>query len=257
MTGLADELARALAGNELFLVYQPKVALPSRRWCGVEALARWHHPERGLLPPIEFIPVAESSGLIRQLTQRVLDLALAQLREWGADGLAVPIAVNISARDIEEGFPDLFERACRQNAVQPELVTFELTETATHDLINLLDVGTRLRLKKARLSIDDFGTGYSSVVQLHQLPFSELKIDQLFVSELGTSADARTIVRAVVDLAHALGLNVVAEGVEDRHALEFLIKVSCDEVQGFYFSHPVEAAKITELWRALAGRKPA
>ncbi len=249
MAGLADDLRRALDGDELFLVYQPKVALSSGRWTGVEALLRWRHAGRGMVPPNLFIPVAEASGLMRPLTARVLDMALAQGAAWSRAGLDVPIAVNLSARDIEPGFPDQFERACAERKAAPTQFTFELTETATHDLIDLLDVATRLRLKGTRLSIDDFGTGYSSVVQLHRLPFCELKIDRLFVSELESSAEARTIVRAITDLAHALGLVVVAEGPENGGEVAFLTEIGCDQAQGYYFSRPVEAAALPAIWQ--------
>ena len=211
---LAEDLAVALRTNELRLVYQPKVSLTTSRWTGVEALLRWQHPTRGLVPPTEFIPIAEANGLMRPLTERVIGMALDRWREWFEAGYEIGIAINLSAKDIQPDFPDRFELACAEKSVAPTMITFELTETATHDLTDLLDIATRLRLKGPRLSIDDFGTGYSSVVQLHRLPFSELKVDRVFVSELSISADARTIVRAIVDLAHALDLTVVAEGPE-------------------------------------------
>lgn len=253
MTDLADDLGRALGGDELFLVYQPKLALASERWSGVEALLRWRHPVRGLVPPNLFIPLAEEGGLMRPLTERVIDMALDRWGEWHRAGLDVSIAINLSAKDIEPDLPDRFERACAAKSVIPGKITFELTETATHDVTDLLDIATRLRLKGPLLSIDDFGTGYSSVVQLHRLPFCELKIDRLFVSELETSPEARTIVRAITDLAHALDLTTVAEGVETAPQQRFLADIGCDEAQGFLFSRPIEAKALPGVW---ASRDP-
>jgi EAL domain-containing protein (putative c-di-GMP-specific phosphodiesterase class I) len=254
MSALADDLRRALLGNEFFLVYQPKVSLTSGRWTGVEALLRWRHPELGLVPPGQFIPFAEAEGLMQPLTARVIAMALERCAVWQRAGFDIAIAINLSARDIEPGFPDGFESACSAATVAPRRIAFELTETATHNLIDLLDVATRLRLKGTRLSIDDFGTGYSSVVQLHRLPFSEVKIDRIFVSELESSTEARTIVRAIVDLAHALGLGVIAEGPETAREVEFLTEIGCDQAQGYFFARPTEADAIPALWRT---RNPA
>ncbi len=249
MSSLAGDLRRALKSDELFLVYQPKVSLTTSRWTGVEALLRWRHPERGLVPPNHFIPIAEASGMMRPLTERVIDMALDRWGEWNRRSCEIGIAINLSAKDIEPDFPDRFEQACLARAVSPGMITFELTETATHDVTDLLDIATRLRLKGPRLSIDDFGTGYSSVVQLHRLPFCELKIDRLFVSEVETSPEARTIVRAIVNLAHALDLTVVAEGPETPGEVEFLTDIGCDQAQGYYFSRPVEGAALLDVWR--------
>jgi len=249
MSSLAEDLAHALHTNELRLVYQPKVSLQTSRWTGVEALLRWQHPSRGFVPPNQFIPVAEAAGLMRPLTEGVIHMALSQWREWFRAGYEIGIAINLSAKDIEPNFPDRFEQICAETSVAPTMITFELTETATNDVTDLLDIATRLRLKGPRLSIDDFGTGYSSVVQLHRLPFCELKIDRLFVSELSVSAEARTIVRAINDLAHALGLVVVAEGPEHPEEVDFLAEIGCDQAQGYYFSRPVEAAELITVWK--------
>jgi EAL domain-containing protein (putative c-di-GMP-specific phosphodiesterase class I) len=249
MNSLAADLAGALDTGQLFLVYQPKVSLATGQWSGVEALLRWQHPERGMVPPNHFIPIAESSGLMRPLTDRVIDMALDRWCEWNRAGLGIKIAINLSAKDIEPDFPDRFERTCVAKGVSPESIVFELTETATHDVTDLLDIATRLRVKGTRLSIDDFGTGYSSVVQLHRLPFSELKIDRLFVSELESSTEARTIVRAIVDLAHALDLTVVAEGTESESEVGFLAGLGCDEAQGYFFSRPLDPIALAALWR--------
>jgi EAL domain-containing protein (putative c-di-GMP-specific phosphodiesterase class I) len=249
VTTLAEDLARALRTNELRLVYQPKVSLQTSRWTGVEALLRWQHPTRGSVPPTQFIPVAEAAGLMRPLTDRVIGMALDQWHIWFRSGYEIGIAINLSAKDIQPDFPDKFEQTCAERSVAPTMITFELTETATHDVTDLLDIATRLRLKGPRLSIDDFGTGYSSVVQLHRLPFCELKIDRVFVSELSTSAEVRTIVRAINDLAHALGLIVVAEGPEQPGEVDFLTEIGCEQAQGYYFSRPVEAAELLTVWQ--------
>lgn len=247
--GFAAALQRALDRDEFFLVYQPKVSLASGRWTGVEALLRWRQPEQGLIPPAKFVPIAEAEGLMQPLTARVIAMALERCAAWQRNGLDIAVAINLSARDIEPELPDRFEGACAAATVAPTRLTFELTETATHDLIDLLDVATRLRLKGTRLSIDDFGTGYSSVVQLHRLPFSEVKIDRVFVAELESSPEARTIVRAIVDLAHALGLEVIAEGPETGREVEFLTEIGCDQAQGYFFARPAEADGIPALWR--------
>ncbi|MEZ5830830.1 MAG: EAL domain-containing response regulator [Dongiaceae bacterium] len=239
VTGLSDALAR----QELYLVHQPKVALASRTIAGVEALMRWQHETRGMIPPLDFIPLAESSAFIDQLTYWVCGAACAQLAQWDTEGIALGIAVNISARNLHDPrFPDLLENQCRSTGVAPARMTLELTETAAmQDAVQMMDVLTRLRLKGFNLSIDDFGTGYSSLVQLHRLPFNEIKIDRAFVADCTTSVESRSIVRVVIDLAHALGMKAVAEGVESVEVLDLLHELGCDEAQGYFISRPIAA----------------
>jgi EAL domain-containing protein (putative c-di-GMP-specific phosphodiesterase class I) len=242
VAGLATALERA----EFHLLYQPKVALESGEITGVEALIRWQHAVRGIVSPLDFIPFAESSTFIDQLTRWVGKAACEQLRAWDEGGVALDIALNISARNLHEPrFADLLEGQCRNAGVAPGRVTLELTETAAmQDAVQMMDVLTRLRLKGFKLAIDDFGTGYSSLVQLHRLPFSEIKIDRAFVADCATSAESRSIVRLVIDLAHALGMKSVAEGVESAEALDLLRALGCDQAQGYFISRPIAAGDV-------------
>jgi EAL domain-containing protein (putative c-di-GMP-specific phosphodiesterase class I)/FixJ family two-component response regulator len=243
------ELSAALDRAEFNLLYQPKVALESGEITGVEALIRWQHQSRGTISPLDFIPFAESSIFIDQLTHWVNKAACEQLCAWDAAGAALDMALNISARNLHEPrFADVLEAQCRNAGVAPARVTLELTETAAmHDAVQMLDVLTRLRLKGFKLAIDDFGTGYSSLVQLHRMPFSEIKIDRAFVIDCTTSAESRSIVRLVIDLAHALGMKAVAEGVESADALDLLRELGCDQAQGYFISRPIAAGNVPDM----------
>jgi EAL domain-containing protein (putative c-di-GMP-specific phosphodiesterase class I) len=239
---LLDALEQALDKGGLRLVYQPKVAADDGRLVRVEALLRWNHPEFGPVPPSRFVPLAEDHGLIDQLTQWVLRKALRQWREWKAADLDTAVAVNISAVSLEHlDFPDLVERLCRGLHVPTDRLVLELTEGSTQPLIKLMDTLTRFRIKGVGLAIDDFGTGFSGLIQLRRLPFTEVKIDRQFVTDLPTSRDDAVIVRSVVDLAHGLGLMVTAEGVETIEQLAALRELGCDLVQGYLLSQPLEA----------------
>ena len=242
----AAGLLTALERTEFSLAYQPKVWLDSGEIGGVEALIRWQHPARGAISPLDFIPFAESSAVIDQLTHWVMGAACAQLNAWGAEGVTLDIAVNVSARNLHEPrLADLLEAQCRAAGVAPARITLELTETAAmQDAAQMMDVLTRLRLKGFKLAIDDFGTGYSSLVQLHRLPFSEIKIDRTFVADCTKSDESRSIVRVVIDLARALGMRSVAEGVESAEALDLLRALGCDEAQGYFISRPIAAAEV-------------
>jgi EAL domain-containing protein (putative c-di-GMP-specific phosphodiesterase class I) len=198
--------------------------------------------------PADFIPVAERSGLIRQLTDRVLDKALTQCRAWRDAGLSVPIAVNISSRSLADpAFPDEVSTRVAAKGLSPSLLRLEITEN-----VIMSDAGRsivalgRLRDTGVSISIDDFGTGFSSLSYLHDFKVDELKLDRSFVSNIPTDEAARTIVRATIDLAHALGLIVVAEGVEDEQTLHALAGLHCDAAQGYFLSRPLTAAAITE-----------
>jgi EAL domain-containing protein (putative c-di-GMP-specific phosphodiesterase class I) len=241
----AQRLAEALDAGELFLEYQPKIALDTMRPFGVEALLRWRHPERGLVPPMNFIPVAEGSDLIHRLTQWVLNEALRQREIWSGNQLSMSVAVNLSAKNVDGD--DLAELLSRVGAPAQELraLILELTETAAmRNADQATDMLTRLRIKGVGLSIDDFGTGYSSLSQLQRLPFSEVKIDKSFVMDCVNSKDNAAIVYAVIDLSHRLGLKVVAEGVETADALRLLAKAGCDAAQGYFISKPIGGDKI-------------
>lgn len=242
---LLDAFEQALGSGGLRLVYQPKVATDDGRLVRVEALVRWTHATMGAVPPARFVPLAEKYGLIDALTQWALRTALRQWRVWQREGLDTSVAVNISAVSLEHlDFPDLVERLCRALDVPTDRLVLELTEGATQPLIKLMDTLTRFRIKGVGLAIDDFGTGYSGLTQLRRLPFTEIKIDREFVTDLATSRDDAMIVRSVVDLAHGLGLQVTAEGVETIEQLAALRALGCDLVQGYLLAHPLEAQEL-------------
>ncbi len=242
---LLDELERTLRQGGLRLVYQPKVHALDGSLVRVEALVRWAHSELGAIPPSRFVPLAEQHGLIDDLTQWALRTALRQWRDWRAAGLDTSVAVNISAISLEQlDFPDLVERLCRALSVPTDRLVLELTEGATQPLINMMDTLTRFRIKGVGLALDDFGTGYSGLMQLRRLPFSEIKIDRQFVTELTTSRDDQVIVRSVIELAHGLGLKVTAEGVETAEQLSLLRALGCDLIQGYLLAHPLEADEL-------------
>ena len=246
---LSSELADAIDADHLFLEYQPKVDLRLGRIVGVEALARWKHPLHGIIQPDEFIALAEQSDLIHRLTDWAVVTAAKQTVIWQRDNLALDVAVNVSARDIEDReLPERLDRHCRDAGSSPGSMTLELTETsAMREAVQMMDVLTRLRLKGFRLSIDDFGTGYSSLVQLQRLPFSEVKIDRSFVIQMTKNKGCRVIAEIVVDLARKLELKSVAEGVEDEAALNLLAGMGCDMAQGYFLSRPVAADRIPKL----------
>ncbi len=252
---LLEGFERALINNRLFMTYQPKVAADDGRLIRVEALVRWNDPQLGLVGPSRFVPLAERHGLIDQLTQWGLRTSLRQWLEWQAHGLDTCVAFNISALSLEQlDFPDLVERMCRGLGVPTERLVLELTEGATQPLIKLMDTLTRFRIKGIGLAIDDFGTGYSSLVQLRQLPFTEVKIDRLFIDDLARSRDSRTIVKAIIDLAHGLDLTATAEGVETAEQLAILRELGCDLVQGYLIAQPLPAAELGP-WNARHKRR--
>jgi predicted signal transduction protein with EAL and GGDEF domain len=240
------ELRSALDHDVIEVHYQPKAETETGRICGVEALARWHHPERGMIGPLEFIPLAEQSGLIDQLTYQVLAQSLNQCRQWREDGIYLPVAVNLSTRCLATPqFIDVVAGLLRDNNVPPAMLTLEITESAMiGNVEQAIDVLTRVRELGVRLSIDDFGTGYSSMAHLQRMPINELKIDKCFVSRLNTEANDRAIVRAVLELARDLNLQVVAEGVEDRETLDQLGLLGCGISQGYLFSRPLPPADL-------------
>jgi diguanylate cyclase (GGDEF)-like protein len=244
---LLGDLRRALdAGDQIVLHYQPKMDLALGQLNGVEALARWHHPERGLVMPGDFIPAAENTALIQRLTHHVLDQALGQARAWLDAGTPTPVAVNLSTRCLlDDAFPrdvlDLLDR----HALPPALLHLEITESAIMaDPDKALHVLRLLHQAEIRLSIDDFGTGYSSMAYLKQLPVDEIKIDRSFVTHMTTDPNDATLVRSAIDLGHNLGLAVVAEGVEDQATLDHLRDLGCDLAQGYHLGRPTPADRI-------------
>ena len=242
---LATELQLAIERGELSLVFQPKVEIASGRLAGVEALARWTHPSLGAIEPARFVPLAERFGVIDQLTDWLVRAALKQWLGWKDQGLKTNLAVNISALSLRDiYFPDYLHRLCLIEGVPPCCLTVEVTEGATQHLVRLLDTLTRFRIKGMSLSLDDFGTGYSSLLQLRQLPYSELKIDRCFVRDAARSRESRLIVKAVIDLAHGLGLSATAEGVEDEETLGLLAGFGCDNAQGYFIARPMAGAEL-------------
>ena len=224
------------------LHYQPKVSLVTGKITGFEALLRWQHPTHGLVPPLEFISVLEDTGLIVSVGEWVVRTVCEQIREWQNQGLVPqPVSVNLSARQFQQqDLEAIIDRTLRATEIDPQLLEFELTEsvlmkeaeTATNALQNLKSFGVQI-------SMDDFGTGYSSLAYLKRFPLDVLKIDRAFVRDVTTDSDDATIIVAMINLAHSLGLKVVAEGVETKAQLLFLIEHGCDEMQGYYFSRPL------------------
>ncbi len=246
---LMSDLRKAVDGNELVLVYQPKVSLAGGPDHGVEALVRWHHPARGVVPPIDFIPFAEQTGYIRAITQWVLAEGISQCAVWRSEGLHINVSINLSARDVmDTTLPDRVAALLQVHGCAAQWITLEITESAIlddpgHAVENL----QRLSALGCKLSIDDYGTGYSSLAYLRRLPLNELKIDKSFVMGMVRDASDSVIVRSTIELAHNMGLVVVAEGVEDEATLERLRTLGCDIVQGFFLSRPL-AADLVQAW---------
>lgn len=246
---LTRDLRYALASHDLVLYYQPKVEIKSGIVLGVEALVRWRHPSYGMVPPDQFIPLAEQTGLINALTLRLLDSAIQQCRSWLDSGIKLGVSVNLSTWNLREPMlPETIYEMLHQYDVPPDLLHLELTESAVMaDTERSIEVLNRLSSLGIHVSIDDFGTGYSSLAYLKRLPVEELKIDRSFVMHITeVEADAK-IVHSTITMAHSLGLSVVAEGVENQAALDLLEKYDCDLAQGYYLSRPVPAADL-EHW---------
>ena len=244
---LMGELRQAVELNELTLLYQPKIPLRTSTDHYVEALVRWQHPGRGLVPPAEFIQFAEETGYIRVITQWVLKNAIAQCALWRRDGLPMNVAINISARDLMDvQLPEQFAALLQAHDCAAQWITLEITESAIlDDPGHAVEILGRLHALGCRISIDDYGTGYSSLACLRRLPLDELKIDRSFVMDMAHDASDAMIVRSTIDLAHNMGLTVVAEGVDDEVVLERLRALGCDLVQGYLLCRPLQAAEVS------------
>ena len=250
---LERELRRAVERNELVLYYQPQSDVGTRTRVGMEALVRWQHPDRGLLPPGEFIDLAEESGIINQIGDWVLNEVCRQLAEWHDKGIStLPVAVNVASAQLESG--DLAEKvrcALEQHNIDPGLLKLEITENtlvdSTEAIIQQMHV-----LKKigVALEIDDFGTGYSSLSYLKRFPIDTIKIDRMFIKDLPDDQDDAAIVAGVITLAHNLGLAIIAEGVETEAQMGFLQQAGCDMIQGYLLSVPLPVAEIEGLMLA-------
>ena len=240
---LLGELRRGIERGELFLHYQPKVSLSTGEVVGVEALVRWQHPQRGLVRPDDFIPLAEHTGLIGPLTLFVLDAALAQVRAWADAGHRIPVAVNISARNLADPhFAEQVTDRPTRHGIPAALLVLEVTESAimleperAHRALH------QLHAMGIRIAIDDFGAGYTSLAQLKHLPVSELKVGKSFIMTMQSDGDNAIIVRSVVELGHNLGLRVVAEGIETADTQSTLTRYHCDVAQGYHLCRPVPA----------------
>jgi diguanylate cyclase (GGDEF)-like protein len=254
---LVSDLRRGLEHDELLLEYQPKIDLTDGRFCGVEALVRWRHPERGLMAPAEFVGLAEHTGLIRPLTTWVIKEALRQTQRWRAEGLEVRVAINLSVRSLTRELPGAVATLLAEHDATRDELEFEITEsTMMANPAEALEILQQLADLGLRLAVDDFGTGYSSLAYLKRLPVSELKIDRCFVGQMDIDASDRGIVRSTIDLARHLQLSVVAEGVESAATLAELQDLGCDYAQGFFISPPLAPDQIP-AWAARQRAEPA
>ena len=240
---LIGDLRQAIEQERFLLYYQPKLHVKTGSVDHVEALVRWKHPERGLIPPDQFIPLAEQTGLIKPLTLWVIEEALQQCKRWSRQGLDMTVAVNLSARSLHDPqLVDTIRDRLRAHGLKPSSLGVELTESAVMaDPVRAMDTLSRLRRMGIQIAIDDFGTGYSSLGYLKRLPVDEIKIDKSFVMDMALNHDDAVIVRSVLDLGHNLGLKVVAEGVENQRILDVLVSMGCDLAQGYHVCHPLHA----------------
>ncbi|MEO1203701.1 MAG: GGDEF domain-containing phosphodiesterase, partial [Pseudomonadota bacterium] len=254
---LSNDLRTALRTNALTMHYQPKVDLRTNEVCSVEALVRWIHPEFGFLPPDEFIPLAEKSGHIKELTAYVLRTVMRQMRVWKEKGLDLTVAVNLSAHDLlDDTLPSTIAALLRDHGLSAKALILEVTESAVmKDAAYARGVMARLREQGIRLSIDDFGTGQASLSQLKSLPVDELKIDKSFVRDLTDNEDDKVIVLSIINLAHNMGLEVTAEGVETEDSRRLLESFECDVIQGYLISKPLADSDLTAWLTAQTGQR--
>jgi EAL domain-containing protein (putative c-di-GMP-specific phosphodiesterase class I)/ActR/RegA family two-component response regulator len=238
-----EELRAGMNGDELLIAFQAKKSLATGKVTGVEALARWNHSERGLLPPYTFIPLAERCQLIDELTYSVYRKTLSQISIWLEKGIVLEVSINISVNSFtRDGFVDFLIQTAEQYNVNPDLIIFEITESQImENTLECLEKLIQLRMNKFRLSIDDFGTGHSNMTQLKNAPFTELKIDRAFVNGGCVDPTARTILESSVNLAKKLDIYIVAEGVETKEELTMVEALGCDQIQGFYIAKPMLA----------------
>ena len=246
------ELLAGIEGGQLAPHFQPKVDLQAEQGfpiIGAEALARWNHPERGLVPPGAFIPLAEETGLIGKLTEVMFNAIISHIQSWAKAGIAMPVSVNLSPRQLTDlSLPDAIADRLQQAGVDSSLLIIEVTEQAAMaDICAATDILTRLRLKDIQVSLDDFGAGYSSLVEIYRLPLSEIKFDRSLIVDLDRDVDARTVVRALTQLAGTLDLTMCAEGIETEETAAFLKASGCHRAQGFHFSRPLTPAQFEAL----------
>jgi diguanylate cyclase (GGDEF)-like protein len=254
--GLVAQIRDGIENGELIVHYQPEVDLATGETHRVEALVRWEHPDRGLLVPDDFIPLARQSALIRPITRFVLDAALGQCRAWRDAGIEVGVAVNLAGRDLGDSrLEEEVTEALRRYKLEPDVLELEIPESSIiSERERIQKMLTRLSERGVRVAVDDFGSGYASLSHLRQLPVDVLKVDKSFVQNIGSDEDDEAIVRSTIELAHSLGITVVAEGVESEDVLQRLRRLGCDLAQGFGLAHPAPADEVTE-W--LLGRSEA
>jgi EAL domain-containing protein (putative c-di-GMP-specific phosphodiesterase class I) len=250
---LQADLRGAAARNELVLMYQPKLHLATGRLTGVEALIRWQHPRHGLLPPANFISLAESSGDILEIGRWVIHAVCRQLAAWREAGQALlPVAINLSPRQFAGGnLASEIDASLKRHDLPASLLELEITESlVVKDPALATEILAGLRRIGLSISMDDFGTGYSSLAQLKRFPLDSVKIDRSFVQDIPHDANDTAIIKAIIAMGHALKLKVIAEGVENAEQLAFLHLHGCDEMQGFYFSRPMTADQLSEFTEA-------
>lgn len=247
---LENDLRRAIEQDALLLYYQPQISTVNGAVVGMEALIRWQHPDKGIVSPAEFIPLAEETGLILPISEWVLKTACMQIKQWQAEGhKIVPVSVNLSSRQFQqEDFITILSGILDESGIDPRNLILEITEgTIMQNTETVFDLLHELNEMGLLLTIDDFGTGYSSLSYLKKFPIHAIKIDRSFVSEINTNHDDAAIAMAIISMAHSLKLKVVAEGVETKDQLMMLCEQRCDDIQGYYFSPPLHADNISEI----------
>ena len=251
---LEGEMRAGILRGDFVLHYQPKIQLPSRHIVGMEALVRWNHPEKGLISPVEFIPLAEENGLIIQLGEWILFQACSDTKEWLDAGYDLRVAVNLSSRQFQqENLVKIVESALRVNDLPTKNLELEITESMVMgDMDKVIALLQAFRDRDIHISVDDFGTGYSSLSYLKRFPIHALKIDQSFIRDMHNDEDDSSIVKAIVSMGHSLRLKIVAEGVEQVEHLDMLESLGCQMIQGYYFSKPLLKE---HLWALLKDKK--
>ncbi|MGB2246639.1 MAG: putative bifunctional diguanylate cyclase/phosphodiesterase, partial [Alcanivorax sediminis] len=255
---LETSLRKAIFKNEFVVYYQPKMELANNRITSVEALVRWQHPTMGLIPPSEFIPLAEETGLISAIGELVLERSCRHAHKWYKQGLGdITVSVNLSAHQFRKGnVAEIVDRVLSSTELPPQLLELELTESLImEDMEQNIEMLQQLRKRGIELALDDFGTGYSSLSYLKRFPVDTLKIDRSFIMDLDKNPDDAAITRAIIDMAHSLQMNVVAEGVETEEHLAILRSMACDTIQGFLISKPVPEEELVQLLHTQAYRQ--
>lgn len=253
----ADEIDAGLKAGEFVAYFQPKVDFKTLELVGFEALARWNHPEKGILPPASFIQMAEKSGLIDRITTRMIEVSLKQLKDWLDQGFETGMAINLSLSYLgSQGVADQISAEAQRFGISPKAITLEVTESlVTSDLGHVLENLARLRMRGFDISIDDYGTGFSSMQQLSRIPFTELKIDQSFVTGATSRPNMRVILESSLQLSQKLGLRCVAEGIEKDDEWALLKSLGCDIAQGYFIAWPMPGEAVMEWHQAWSGGK--